>query len=77
MNWKAIWHTIRTNPVCVFAWTSFSGALATQLYTALQPGGHFDWSVQSWEKMLTAAAATALISLVHLYTPVPGTNPNQ
>ena len=76
MNWKAVWNTIRTNPVFVAAWTAFSGALATQLYTAAQTGA-LDWTPQAWEKMAAAAAGTAFIAVLHLYTPAPGTNPNK
>ena len=71
MNWKSIWNTFSTNPYVVGAWTAFAGALATELYSALQTGS-FDWSVQSWKKMLVAAALTAATSVYHLLTPSQG-----
>ena len=73
---KQLWLTLRGNPVFVSAWTAFAGAFASQLYIA-QQDGHLDFSLGSWEKMAIAAAGTALLSVMHLYTPPPGTNPKQ
>lgn len=70
MNAASIWNTIRTNPYCVSVWTFFTGALGEQIFTAVQKGG-FDWSTKNIEGMLTAAAGTTIIALVHLYTPQP------
>ena len=65
------WTSIRSNPVVVAAWTAFAGALASQFYIA-QQDHHLDFTWGSWEKMLLAAAGTAALNLLHLYTPKPG-----
>jgi len=70
----AFWNKLRGNPFFVTAWTLFAGALGSQLYIA-QQDGHLDFTAGSWEKMLIAAAGTTAISLLHLYTPAPGTPP--
>jgi hypothetical protein len=70
VNWKTIWNTLRTNPYAVAAWTAFAGGLVSELYTAIQTGS-FDWSPNSWKKMVTAAIGTAVIAVYHLLMPSP------
>lgn len=65
---------LRQNPLFVAAWTAFCGALAEQLAQALQ-SGHMSFTAKSWESMLGTAAVTALLAILHLYTPKPGSNP--
>jgi hypothetical protein len=72
---NAFWTRISRNPVFAAAWTFFSGALGEELLSALQEG-HFSFTLKSIESMLSAAAVTMLIALLHLYMPKPGTNPN-
>ena len=67
MNWKAIWTTIRTNPILVAFWTAFVGALGEQ-FLRLASSGSFDWSGKNIVEMASAAATTAIIALIHLYT---------
>lgn len=71
---SAFWGKLRGNPFFVTAWTLFAGALTSQLYIA-QQDGHLDFTLGSLEKMLIAAVLTTAISLLHLYTPKPGTPP--
>lgn len=65
---------LRQNPLFVAAWTAFSGALIEQLAETLQ-SGHLSFTEKSWESMLGTAGVTALIAVLHLYTPKPGANP--
>ncbi len=73
---KQIWLSIRSNPFFVTAWTFFVGALGEQ-FLRMANSGHFDWTAKGLEEMVTAAATTTAIALVHLYTPAQGTNPKQ
>jgi hypothetical protein len=71
MNAFWIWlKSIRSNPIFVLAWTSFAGALGSEVMTAYTTG-KLDFSLQSWQKMAESAAVTAGLALLHLYFPQP------
>ena len=63
---KQLWLKVHNNPVFVTAWTLFAGAFGSEVTTAWT-SGHFDFSLQSWQKMAESAAMTAAVALVHLY----------
>lgn len=73
---KQLWLTIRGNPFFVSAWTLFAGALGEQFLRVANTGS-FDWSRKGIEEMVSAAATTTIIALIHLYTPTQGQNPNR
>lgn len=73
---KQLWLSIRSNPVFVFLWTGFVGALVSQLETSVQ-SGIVTWDAAAWKRMIVYAGVTSFIGVVHLYTPQPGSNPNQ
>ena len=72
---KQLWLSLRSNPFFVTAWTLFVGALGEQ-FLRLANSGSFDFTAKGIEEMVTAAAMTTGIALVHLYIPAQGTNPN-
>jgi hypothetical protein len=71
---KQLWLSVRSNPVFVAVWTAFAGAFVSELTSAIQAGA-FDWTLPALEKMAATAGTVAMLALLHLYTPAPGTNP--
>lgn len=63
---QALWAKHHNDPVFVTATSLFLGALAKEIYTALQTGG-VDLSVTSLKQMAAAAIGTTAVALYHLY----------
>jgi hypothetical protein len=71
---KQLWLRITRSPVIVATYTTFLGALGTQIQSAWTTG-HLTWSLAGWEHMAGAAGLLTAYTLAHLYAPAPGANP--
>jgi len=71
-----LWATIRKSPVFVAAYSAAGGAVVSMLQDELA-SGRIDWSHSGLNKLMGYAAMAAVAAVVHLYAPVPGTNPKK
>jgi len=72
---KQLWASLRSNPVFVSVSSAVVGAVVSALQDELA-AGKIDWSRGGLNKLAGYALTAAIASLVHLYRPAPGSNPN-
>ena len=70
-----LWKSLRSNPVFVTVSSAAVGAIVSGLQDELA-SGKIDWTRTGINKLTGYALTAAVASIVHLYRPSPGANPN-
>jgi hypothetical protein len=71
---KAIWLTVRSNPVFVAVSSAVVGAIVSGVQDEAA-SGHIDWTRAGLNKLAGYAVTAAIAALVHLYRTPPGATP--
>lgn len=74
MTFMQFWLSLTRNPLIVTAYSAAAGAVVSYLQGALSTG-NFSFAIINWAQLGTLAATAAIMAVLHLYTPAPGSNP--
>jgi hypothetical protein len=73
---KAIWRSVRSNPLFVAFSSAATGAIVSTLQDELA-SGRIDWTRAGINKLTGYAITAGIFAVVHLYRTPPGSNPNK